>query len=58
MSTQLSPPVSQPALETTEVAEHARCPMCEHDVENHDAISLRYCAATASGALSRTCICS
>ncbi|MDT4929466.1 MAG: hypothetical protein QOF92_2333 [Pseudonocardiales bacterium] len=58
MSTQLSLPVTQPAPETIDVTEPLRCGMCEHDVENHDRISLRYCAATAAGALGRSCICS
>lgn len=33
------------------------CDMCSHPVEFHDAIALRYCAATASSALSRGCMC-
>ena len=34
-----------------------RCQMCEHPADSHDALSRRYCAATAAGALTRGCIC-
>jgi hypothetical protein len=33
------------------------CDMCPHPVGDHDAISLRFCAATSEHALSRSCIC-
>jgi hypothetical protein len=33
------------------------CDVCEHPIADHDAISLRYCKATLSSALSRHCIC-
>lgn len=34
-----------------------RCQMCEHRASDHDPLATRFCAATASGALSRGCIC-
>ncbi len=34
-----------------------RCQMCEHRAADHDALSTRYCAATATGTLTRGCIC-
>lgn len=33
------------------------CDMCSHADEYHDSIATRYCAATASSALSRGCVC-
>jgi hypothetical protein len=35
----------------------ARCAVCDHDLEAHDAIGRRFCEATQAQALSRTCIC-
>jgi hypothetical protein len=35
----------------------ALCGSCPHPMHVHDAISLRYCAATSSTALTRGCIC-
>jgi hypothetical protein len=35
----------------------ARCAVCAHDLEAHDAIGRRFCEATQAQALSRTCIC-
>lgn len=33
------------------------CDMCPHATSEHDAISLRFCMATRSRALSRGCVC-
>ena len=33
------------------------CDMCSHPREFHDVIASRYCAASASSALSRGCVC-
>ena len=33
------------------------CSTCPHPLEQHDAIALRYCAATMAAALGRGCIC-
>jgi hypothetical protein len=33
------------------------CGVCGHPLSAHDAISVRYCAATAAGALTRGCVC-
>ena len=33
------------------------CDVCVHPIAEHDSISLRYCKATLSSALSRRCIC-
>lgn len=35
----------------------ARCAVCEHEIEVHDAIGRRYCEATQAQALGRNCIC-
>ncbi|MEU0789551.1 RGCVC family protein [Amycolatopsis sp. NPDC005961] len=36
----------------------AQCPNCPHDLEAHDAIARRYCAATAAGqGADRGCVC-
>jgi hypothetical protein len=35
----------------------ARCTVCEHDLDAHDAISLRFCQASQARALTRGCIC-
>jgi hypothetical protein len=51
------------ATESTVVAgKHAGsespvCDMCSHPIEFHDVVALRYCAASASSALSRGCVC-
>jgi hypothetical protein len=35
----------------------ARCAVCDHDMDAHDAIGRRYCEATQAQALGRNCIC-
>jgi hypothetical protein len=40
------------------VAAAALCPACEHPLSAHDAIGLRWCAATKLGIGTRECICS
>jgi hypothetical protein len=49
---------STPA-ETTARSEAADggCEMCPHALSAHDAISLRFCAATLAAALTRGCVC-
>ena len=39
------------------VEEKPRCSSCEHDLDDHDHISLRYCRATAAQQLVRGCVC-
>jgi len=39
----------------TKMAE--RCSTCQHPWADHDTLSARFCAATATGSLSRGCIC-
>jgi hypothetical protein len=34
-----------------------QCPVCDHDLTNHDPIARRYCQATRAQALARKCIC-
>lgn len=34
------------------------CEMCPHELDGHDALSRRFCRATAANALTRGCICS
>ncbi|MEO9138032.1 MAG: RGCVC family protein [Jatrophihabitans sp.] len=38
-------------------AAHERCAVCSHPLDCHDRISLRFCQATQSQALSRGCVC-
>lgn len=33
------------------------CDMCSHPREFHDVVASRYCAASASSALTRGCVC-
>jgi hypothetical protein len=33
------------------------CSTCPHLLDRHDALALRYCAATMASALTRGCIC-
>jgi hypothetical protein len=35
----------------------ARCAVCDHEIDAHDAIGRRYCEATQAQALRRGCIC-
>jgi len=34
------------------------CPVCPHQVDTHDEIGTRFCAATAAGQFERGCVCS
>ena len=47
---------SEPAIVPGEPAAEL-CPSCEHPVANHDALGLRWCAATRLGVGSRGCLC-
>ncbi|MGW6379068.1 RGCVC family protein [Rhodococcus sp. NPDC055112] len=33
------------------------CPVCPHSMESHDALGIRFCAATSDRHLDRKCIC-
>jgi hypothetical protein len=35
----------------------AVCAVCPHPLPDHDAIGLRFCAATTGGAFDRGCVC-
>jgi hypothetical protein len=41
-----------------DVAAADLCPTCKHPLVSHDAISVRWCAATKLGVGHRECICS
>jgi hypothetical protein len=45
-------------LDDLPVAIGALCPTCEHPLSAHDAIGMRWCAATRLGIGTRECICS
>jgi hypothetical protein len=51
------------ATESTVVAaklassESPACDVCSHPMEFHDVVATRYCAASASSALARGCVC-
>ena len=45
------------SLEAGAVRERPLCAACTHDLDDHDAISQRYCQATQANTLSRNCIC-
>lgn len=55
----MPPSVTESAAAATQLAdtESPVCAMCSHPSEAHDVIATRYCAASASGALSRGCVC-
>lgn len=55
----MPPSVTESTVAATEVAgsESPACAACSHPSEFHDAIATRYCAASASSGLSRTCVC-
>jgi hypothetical protein len=38
-------------------AAEGSCPVCAHAVDQHDALALRFCAATLSRTLTRGCMC-
>jgi hypothetical protein len=44
-------------LEQAQDAATVCCDMCQHPLDQHDAIAQRFCTATSAGALSRRCIC-
>ena len=47
-----------PTLVDIDVAAADLCPTCKHPLALHDAISVRWCAATKLGIGHRECICS
>ena len=49
---------ASPALVDTNVAAADLCLTCKHPLIAHDAISVRWCAATTLGIGRRECICS
>ena len=46
------------ALADIDVTAADLCPACQHPLDLHDAIGLRWCAATKLGIGDRECICS
>lgn len=56
MNTQLAP-ASESVGVSTKATENPRCGMCPHDLERHDRISLRFCAATSAASMTRSCVC-
>jgi hypothetical protein len=44
------------AEHSLEKAPASLCP-CGHNLEDHDRVAARYCAATISGGLERACVC-
>ena len=49
------PDVEPPSSNASEPA--VRCQMCPHDIAEHDVVGLRYCDATRTSALTRSCLC-
>ena len=49
---------ASPALVDIDEAAADLCPTCKHPLVSHDAISMRWCAATTLGIGHRECICS
>ena len=41
----------------TDAHNRTRCDACNHDLQDHDSVSMRYCQATQAQALTRRCIC-
>lgn len=50
-------PSSRATPDPPDVAGSERCTVCDHQLADHDPISLRYCHATQAQAHSRACIC-
>ncbi|HEX4722145.1 MAG TPA: RGCVC family protein [Pseudonocardiaceae bacterium] len=40
-----------------QAGDEAMCAACPHPLDGHDRICARYCSATISGGLDRTCLC-
>jgi hypothetical protein len=54
----MPPSVTRTTVVAAKLAsESPTCDMCSHPRELHDVIAARYCAASASSALSRGCVC-
>jgi hypothetical protein len=55
----MNPPVQAGAAAVVEPVNpvQTRCTVCSHNIEDHDAISVRFCQATQAQAVSRNCIC-
>lgn len=51
----MTTPTATPVLPVPAVEEV--CEMCPHALRAHDAISLRFCAATRAAAMTRGCVC-
>jgi hypothetical protein len=49
---------ASPALLDNDVAAADLCPTCRHPLTAHDAIGMRWCAATKLGVGNRECMCS
>jgi hypothetical protein len=49
--------LSKPAADADAEARAGICPVCPHRLADHDPIGLRFCRATAAGAVSRGCVC-
>ena len=49
---------ASPALVDIDEVAADLCPTCKHLLDSHDAISVRWCAATKLGIGRRECICS
>ena len=49
---------TSPALIDRDAPAADLCPTCQHPLVSHDAIGLRWCAATKLGIGDRECICS
>ncbi len=57
MTTSLNIPESSVTAAVAASAAAVLCEMCPHEMDGHDALSRRFCRATAAGALTRGCIC-
>jgi hypothetical protein len=55
-ATGTSPVVGDTAVDS-EPGDGERCSTCQHPLADHDALSVRFCAATAASGLARGCIC-
>ncbi|WP_433271652.1 RGCVC family protein [Actinosynnema sp. CS-041913] len=53
-SVQVNPQVPGAAVEERDTD---KCAVCPHRLTEHDAISLRFCTATATGRHERGCVC-
>ncbi len=49
--------MTAPETQTVTSPDALTCPVCPHRMADHDAISARYCSATAASGSAHGCVC-